>query len=104
MKKFAKIILAISLLVFTSFTIFNYSFAVNTTAENTAEQTSTQSTVQDTNQTSNQTSGQITTTVSSTTSANEGFLSVTNIINILLIAVGVVIIFLAIAILTKLKK
>lgn len=100
MKKFAKIILAVSLLIFTYFTICNYSFAVNTTAENTEGQTSTQSTVQNTNQTS----GQITTTVSSTTSADEGFLSVTNIINILLIAVGIVIIFLAIAILTRLKN
>lgn len=100
MKKIAKIILAISLLIFTSFTICN-----NTFAENITEQTSTE---QNTNQTfteqmSNQSSGQITTTVSSTTSADEGFLSVTNIINILLIAVGIVIIFLAIAILTRLK-
>ena len=47
---------------------------------------------------------QITTTVSSTASAAEGFLSVNNIINILLITVGVVLILLAIAILSRLKK
>lgn len=53
----------------------------------------------------NQTTGaEITTTVSSTSSPDEGILNPTNIINILLIAVGIVIIFLAIAILTRLKK
>lgn len=92
MKKFAKIILVITVLMFTLFTICNYTFA-----ENVAGQTSN---VQNTNQTS----GNITTTVSSTSSPNEGFLSPTNIINILLIAVGIVIIFLAIAILTRLKS
>ena len=94
MKKFAKTILTISVLILTLFTIFNYSFAVNTTTENTTQS----------QQSSSQPTSQITTTVSSTTSADEGLLSATNIINILLIAVGIVIIFLAIAILTRLKK
>ncbi|MBP3502783.1 MAG: hypothetical protein J6K42_04845 [Clostridia bacterium] len=103
MKKFSKIILAISLLIFTSFAFFNCSFAVNTTEENDVGQASTRSAVQNTNLSTNQTSGQITTTVSSTNSADEGFLSISNIINILLIAVGIVIIFLAIAIIIRLK-
>ncbi|MBO5349610.1 MAG: hypothetical protein J6A89_07335 [Clostridia bacterium] len=110
MRKLSQIIIAISILMFTTFNLYNYSFAVNiTTTENTTEQSSNQRTTRTTtnqtsNQTSNQTTGQITTTVSSTTSAEEGILSVTNIINILLIAVGVVIIFLGVAILVKLKK
>ena len=105
MKKFLKIILTLVILAFTLITTCNYSFAVNTTTENTVEQTSNTTNNVSTNTTSlNETSPQITTTVSSTESADEGILSPTNIINILLIAVGVVIIFLAIAILTKLKK
>ena len=46
----------------------------------------------------------MTTTVSSTSSTENELLSPTNIINILLIAVGIVIILLAIAILTKIRK
>lgn len=81
MKKITKVVLLLSILLFTSITFcYNYSFADNATND----------------------TAQITTTVSSTTSSEDSLL--TNIINILLISVGVVIILLAIAILTKLKK
>lgn len=85
MKKFGKILLLLSILLFTSFTFcYNYSFADNTTASDS--------------------SGSITTTVSSIDTANDDFLSPTNIINIFLIAIGIVLILLAIAILIRLKK
>lgn len=100
MKKFAKTILTIFILIFAFFSIFNYSFATNTTNDET-----TQSSVQTDDSIINQQTGaQITTTISSTSSADQGILSLTNIINILMIAVGIVIILLAIAILTRLKN
>ena len=91
MKKIIKTILSIFILMFTFFSIFNYALAVDSQAEDETPVAQTSG-------------GQITTTVSSTSSADEGLLSPSNIINILLIAVGLVIIFLAIAILTRLKK
>ena len=81
MKKITKVVLLLSILLFTSITFcYNYSLADDATND----------------------TAQITATVSSTTSSEDSLL--TNIINILLISVGVVIILLAIAILTKLKK
>ena len=71
----------------------NYSLAENTTTDSST----TTSSATDSSET------QITTTVSSTSSPDNELLKPTNIINILLIAVGVVIILLAIAILTKIK-
>lgn len=91
MKKFAKIILAISLLVFTLFTIFNYSFATNTITAPTS-----------TEQATNQNSGNSSVKVSSLDPNKDDLALI--IINVLLIAVGIVIIFLAIAILTRLKN
>lgn len=87
MRKISKIIITMCILIFASFSLCNYAFATNTSAESTS-----------------QTSGEITTTVSSKSSADNELLSPTNIINILLIAVGIVIILLAIAIFTRLKK
>ncbi len=96
MKNTVKFVIIAIISTFLILTSSNCSFATNTTDEtNTTVATNT------TNQTSG---GQITTTVSSTSSADSSFLSIGNIINILLIAVGIVIILLAIAILTKLKK
>lgn len=51
-----------------------------------------------------QSAGQITTTVKTTSSTENELFSPTNIINIMLIAVGIVLILLAIAIFTRLKK
>ena len=104
MKNTVKVILLIFILLFTSFTFcFNYSSADNSIDENTQTTTQdTQTTTQDT-QTTNEAT-QITTTVSTTNSPDDEIFSKSNIINILLIAVGIVIILLAIAILTKLKN
>ena len=95
MKKIIKNILSLFIIIFALFSIFNYSLAENTTNQVSSQTAAAES--------ANQAGTQITTTVSSTSSAEEGFLSPTNIINILLISVGVVIIFLAIAILMRLK-
>lgn len=89
MKNILKSVLTVFFLMFALLCIFNNSYA-----ENTADVSTSASSAET----------QITTTVSSTSSAEEGILSPTNIINILLIAVGIVIILLAIAILTRLKK
>ena len=84
MKTFIKLILLLSILFLGTFTFCtNYSFADNTITNDAA---------------------QITTTVSTTNSPDDEIFSKSNIINILLIAVGIVIILLAIAILTKLKN
>lgn len=100
MKKIMKTILTLAILLFASISLFNCSYAENevTTSGDAASLISTQNTA------ANQTNTQITTTVSSTSSADEGLLSPTNIINILLIAVGVVLVLLGIAILTKIGK
>lgn len=88
MKKSLKIIFTILLVVFTYFTFFNYSFADNITTNQSVTNTN---------------SGKITPTVSSMNPAEETSRLISNIINVLLISVGIVIIFLAIAILVKLK-
>lgn len=100
MNKMIKSILTIALLVFASLSLFNCVYAENevTPPGNTPALISAQNTQ------TNQTNTQITTTVSSTSSADDSLLSPTNIINILLIAVGVVLILLAIAILSKIGK
>ena len=54
--------------------------------------------------TQSQPSGQISTTIKDTSSEENEILYVPNIINILLIAVGIVLILLAIAIYTRLKR
>lgn len=87
MRNFSKIIITLFILIFTSFSFCNYALATNTSAD-TATEASTQ----------------MTTTVNTKSSADNELLSPTNIINILLIAVGIVIILLAIAIFTRLKK
>ena len=84
MKTFIKLILLLSILFLGTFTFCtNYSFADNTITNDAA---------------------QITTTVSTTNSPDDEIFSVTNIINILLIAVGIVLILLAIAIFIRLKR
>lgn len=88
MKKITKILLMLVILMFACFSFGNFTYAV----ENNVATSTTQTT------------GQITTTVKSTSSSENELLSVTNIINILLIAVGIVLILLAIAIFTRLKK
>lgn len=91
MSKFFKVILIIFILL--CFCI-NSVFATNTLANSVTNTTTTNST--------NSTS-QSTTTVTSLDNIPEDGLGLTNILNILLITVGVVIIFLAIAILIRLK-
>ena len=86
MKKFVKLMLIIAILIFTSFAFYNNcSYAVNDTVEST------------------QSAGEMTTTVSSTSSINDDIFYLT-ITNVALIAIGIVIVLLAIAILIKLKK
>ena len=84
MKKILKILFIVMIVAFTFFSSMNLSYA----EENTAVQST----------------GQITTTVKSASSTENELLSPTNIVNILLIAVGVVLILLATAILLKLKR
>ena len=88
MEKFTKVLLIVFILTFGCFSFVNYSYAdENNVVENTS-----------------QTTGQITTTVKTTTSSENELFSVTNIINIFLIAIGIVLILLAIAIFTRLKR
>lgn len=89
MKKITKIILSLFILAFMSFSICNLVYAdTNNTIDNNIIQNS----------------GQISTTVKTMTSSENELLSPTNIINILLISVGIVLILLSIAIFTRLKK
>ena len=89
MKKITKIILSLFILAFMSFSICNLVYAdTNNTIDNNIIQNS----------------GQISTTVKTTTSSENELLSPTNIINILLISVGIVLILLSIAIFNRLKK
>ena len=89
MKKFTKIVLSLFILTFISFSVCNFVYAdTNNTIDNNIIQNS----------------GQISTTVKTMTSSENELLSPTNIINILLISVGIVLILLSIAIFTKLKK
>lgn len=106
MSKFFKIILMIFILL--CFCI-NSVFAANTT-KNTTTTNTTSTNFNDlipksntTNTTSNVTNTQTNTTVITPDDIPEAGLGLTNILNILLITVGVVIIFLAIAILIRLK-
>lgn len=95
MKYFSRIIITLFVLTFACLGFCNIAFADNTTpAETTQNQTATQ----------NQSSGGISTTVKSSSSTENEILSTPNIINILLIAVGIVLILLAIAIFTRLKR
>ncbi len=90
MKNITKAILSILILIFAFFTISNYSYAVE--GDTASLDSSSNSSVE------------TSATVSTTSSADDGIFSPTNIINILLIAVGLVLVFLAIAILTRLKS
>lgn len=89
MKYFSKILLTLFILMFACLPVYSISHAENVTQE--TETTQTQST------------GQISTTVKSSKSGENELFYPTNIINILLIAVGIVLILLAIAIFTRLK-
>lgn len=89
MKYFSKVLITLFVIVFAIFGICNSVYAENTVATETSQ---------------TQTTGQITTTVKTTSSTENELLSPTNIINIMLIAVGIVLILLAIAIFTRLKK
>ena len=94
MKNLVKFLITFTITLFALFMVCtNYSLAENTTTDSST----TTSSATDSSET------QITTTVSSTSSPDYELFKPTNIINILLIAVGVVIILLAIAILTKIK-
>lgn len=89
MKKFTKIVLSLFILTFISFSVCNFVYAdTNNTIDNNIIQNS----------------GQISTTVKTMTSSENELLSPTNIINILLISIGIVLILLSIAIFTRLKK
>ena len=89
MKKITKIILSLFILTFMSFSVCNFVYAdTNNIIDNNIIQNS----------------GQISTTVKTMTSSENELLSPTNIINILLISVGIVLILLSIAIFTRLKK
>ena len=110
MKKVLKIFL---ILIILSTFLINFSvFATNTTTENTTRNT----TIQNSDNTSNNSEknnedevqtisneNETSTQVTSVAAINEGALSVSDILNILLIATNIVIILLAIAILIKLK-
>lgn len=87
--KFFKIVLIFSIL-FSAFMPFAYAVNTENTNTNTSSNVSTNSNTS--------------TTVSTVSSVEDNSLEFTNILNILLIAVGVVIILLAIAILIRLKK
>ena len=107
MKKLLQIFLI--LIITLAFSMNLSVFAVNTTDTNTTDSITntatdnTQTSAQQNNVNTPSTSSSTTTQVSSVSSANEGELSISDILNILLIATGVVIILLAIAILTRLK-
>ena len=93
-----KIIITLFILTFACFGLCNIVRADNTVTpanQTTQNQTTTPST---------QPTSQISTTVSTSSSAENEIFSIPNIINILLIAVGIVLILLALAIFTRLKK
>lgn len=87
MKYFSKILLILFIFIFICLPVCSTIHAENVTQ--TTETT--------------QSSGQISTVVKSSDSADNELFSPSNIINILLIAVGIVLILLAIAIFTRLK-
>lgn len=87
MKKFINIFLTILILSFMCFSFGNFA-----RAENNVETTS-----------SNSSSAQILPTVNDTAPAENDWLSPINLTNICLIAIGIVLILLAIAIFTRLK-
>ena len=104
MKKLLKVflIIAIILAFFTNLTVL--AAENEATTRNNTPQTATNATSNTSTDTTTTTSStKQSTRVSSVASINEGELSISDILNILLIAVGIVIILLAIAIFIKLK-
>ncbi|MBR2705110.1 MAG: hypothetical protein IKE91_06560 [Clostridia bacterium] len=98
MKYFSKIIITLFILTFACFGLCSVVRADNTVT------TANQTTQNQTTTPSTQPTSQISTTVSTSSSAENEIFSIPNIINILLIAVGIVLILLALAIFTRLKK
>ena len=98
MKYFSKVIITLFVITFACFSLCSIVHADNTVTS--ADQT----TQNQTTTPSSQPSGQISTTVSTSTSEENDIFSIPNIINILLIAVGIVLILLALAIFTRLKN
>ncbi|MBR2744995.1 MAG: hypothetical protein IKE01_06875 [Clostridia bacterium] len=99
MKKFTKILLIVVMLSFSCLLFGSLTYADE---NNTATNTSLVSTQNAATQT--QTTGDIMPVVGNAKSSENEFFSAPNIINILLIAVGIVLILLSIAIFTRLKK
>ncbi len=100
MKYFSKVILTLFILTFACLGLCTISCADNTVNDAaTTEATQNQTTAP-----SSTPSGQISTTVNSGKGAENELFSIPNVINILLIAVGIVLILLALAIFTRLKK
>lgn len=89
MKYFSKIFLVMLILLIASFAFCTVSRAENTTTE--ATQTS-------------QTTGQITPSARVTSGSENEIFAFPNVLNIILIAVGIVLILLSIAIFTRLKR
>ena len=100
MKYFSKVILTLLILTFTCFGLCTISHADNMVTDAAATETAQNQTTTP----SSQPSSQISTTVSTSSSAENEIFSIPNVINILLIAVGIVLILLALAIFTRLKK
>lgn len=105
MAKFKKILTTIILIILIQLPVF----ATNTTKTNTTtSETITQSTAQSTETQNTQTAANQGTPISSVSSINSSVnptvLGISEILNIILIAIGIVIIFLAIAIFSRLKK
>jgi len=100
MKYFSKVILTLFILTFTCLGLCTISRADNTVTNATATETAQNQTATP----NSQPSSQISTTVSTSSSAENEIFSIPNVINILLIAVGIVLILLALAIFTRLKK
>lgn len=90
MKYFSKILIALFILTFACLGYCNIAFADNTVPAETSQ--------------TQQPTGQITPTVSDTRGAENEIFSLPNIINIILIAIGIVLILLAIAIYTRIKR
>ena len=86
MKYFSKVILTLFILTFTCLGLCTISRADNTVTNATATETAQNQTATP----SSQPSSQISTTVSTSSSAENEIFSIPNVINILLIAVGIV--------------
>ena len=88
MGKITKVLLIVLILTFGCFSFINYSYAdQNNVATNTSQNT-----------------GQLAPTVNSTISSENELFTPINVINVLLIAIGIVLILLAIAIFTRLNR